>query len=88
MRILRRMAQRIAVAADGNPVIASVTVALFWIAFNIVEATAERLIFGDRFEHWLDPVFGLAFMAYAAWCVWICAEVQVGKSRLESGGKQ
>ena len=79
MKYLRRMAQRIAVASDGNPVLATVTVFIFWLAFNLIEATIEKLVFGERFEHWLDPIFGIAFMAYAAWCVWICAEVQVGK---------
>lgn len=79
MKITKRMAQRIAVASDGNPVIAAGTVFMFWLAFNLIEETVEKLIFGERFEHWLDPVFGVAFMAYAAWTVWICAEVQVGK---------
>jgi len=74
------MAQRIAVASHGNPVISIIAVFLFWLAFNLVLATVERLLFGERFEHWLDPIFGLAFMAYAGWTVWICAEVQVGKS--------
>lgn len=84
MKYLRRMALRIAVSADGNPVLASATVFLFWLAFNVVEAAVEKLIFGERFEHWLDPLFGLAFMAYAGWCVWICAEVQVSKINKES----
>lgn len=79
MKCLERMASRIALASDGNPVLASATVFLFWLAFSAIEAIVERLVFGERFEHWLDPIFGLAFMAYAAWCVWVCAEVQVSK---------
>ena len=79
MKFLYRMAQRIAISSEGNPVIAVITVILFWLAFNVIEAAVETLIFGDRFVHWIDPLAGIAFISYAAWCVWICAEVKVVK---------
>lgn len=41
--------------------------------FNFVEAGIEIAIFGKRFEHALDAVFALAFMAYSAYAVYWCA---------------
>ncbi|MFA6903369.1 MAG: hypothetical protein WC236_09825 [Gallionellaceae bacterium] len=64
---------RLAQAADGNPVTTTLVVMLFFIAFNVVESGIERLIFGNRFEHFLDPIFALVFMGYAAYAVFYCA---------------
>jgi len=63
----------LAKSCDGNPVLTTVTVMLFYVMFNIVMASIERLIFGDRFEHWLDPVFMCAWIAYSAYAVYWCA---------------
>jgi len=62
-------------ASNGNPVLTTATVMLFWIMFNIFEAELEKLIFGERFAHWADPFFTLAFIAYAAYAVYCCAIV-------------
>ncbi len=67
----------VAKSANGNPVTAVLTVMLFYCMFTFVEASIERLIFGERFEHWLDPVFGCAFICYAAYVVWMCATYQM-----------
>jgi hypothetical protein len=64
---------RLAQASDGNPVTSTLVVMLFFIAFNVVEAGIEKLIFGDRFEHFLDPIFALVFIGYAAYAVFWCA---------------
>lgn len=63
----------LAKAAGGNPVISTATVILFYVMFNICEAMVEKAIFGERFEHWLDPFFGIAFIAYSAIAVYACA---------------
>ena len=73
MRKIYHSAIVLARASGGNPVISTATVMLFYVMFNIAEAGAERLMFGERFEHWLDLVFQLAFMAYAAMSVYACA---------------
>lgn len=73
MNILHKSAMKLAAASDGNPIISTVTVILFFIFFNLFEAMVETLIFGERFEHWLDPLFISAFIAYAAYAVHACA---------------
>ena len=67
------MTLALAKASNGNPVISTATVMLFFVMFNMLEAGIEKLIFGERFEHWLDPFFMLAFIAYSAYAVWWCA---------------
>ncbi|WP_421722403.1 hypothetical protein [Alloalcanivorax xenomutans] len=49
------------------------TVGLFFLAFNTLEAVVEALLFGERLEHWLDLLFMVIWMAYAGATVWYCA---------------
>lgn len=60
-------------ASDGNPVISVGVVILFFIMFNTFEGMIEILLFGERFEHWLDPLFMAAFIAYSGYSVMWCA---------------
>jgi hypothetical protein len=60
-------------ASDGNPILTTATVILFMLLFNVLEANVEKLIFGERFEHWLDPIFISAAIAYSAYAVYACA---------------
>lgn len=60
-------------ASSGNPVLAVATIMLFYVMFNLLLAQLEKLIFGERFEHFLDPVFALFFIASSAYSVWWCA---------------
>lgn len=69
----------LAKASNGNPIISTLTVMLFYLAFNQLEAVTEQLIFGERFVHWLDPIFMCAFIAYAAYGVWMCAAYQLSE---------
>ena len=73
MKKLQKITYALAKACDGNPVLSTTTVMLFYVMFNIFEAGIEKLIFGERFEHWLDPMFQLSFIAYSAYAVWWCA---------------
>ena len=73
MHQIYNSARTLARASNGNPVISTATVMLFFLMFNSLEAGIEELIFGERFHHWLDPVFQLLFMAYAAFSVFACA---------------
>jgi hypothetical protein len=60
-------------ASSGNPVVSTATIILFYLMFNQCAATVEHLIWGERLEHWLDPVFQCFFIAYSAYTVWCCA---------------
>ena len=60
-------------ASNGNPLLSVGTVMLFYVMFNTLLAVVEKLIFGDRFEHLLDPIISLLFMAIAGYSVWWCA---------------
>ena len=73
MNKIQQATFKLAQACEGSPVSTTVVVMLFFIGFNTVEASIERLIFGERFEHFLDPVFALVFIGYAAYAVYWCA---------------
>lgn len=73
MEKIYQSAKVIVAACDLNPIFSIVVVGLAYLAFNLVEAMIEDLIFGERFLHWLDPIFGLAFIAYGGLCVYQCA---------------
>jgi len=80
MNILESAARTLAQACDGNPVLTTVTIILFYLMFAILEAGVEKLIWGDRFEHWLNPIFVGAFIAYSAYSVYWCALWNVSKA--------
>ena len=63
-------------ACDKNPVFTTVLIFLAMIFFNAFEALIEKLIFGDRFEHWLDPLFMGCFIFWAAYAVYVCARLK------------
>ena len=84
MNRLQRITYKLAQACDGNPVGTTVIVMLFFVMFSVLEATVEKLIFGERFEHLLDPLFQLAFIAYSAYAVCWCAVFNGLKQRQES----
>ena len=62
-------------AVNGDPIFAVMLIALFYVAFNHLEETIEKLIYGERFTHFLDPIFIVAFTAYAGYCVYLCSEL-------------
>ena len=68
-------------ACDENPVLTTVLIFLGMIFFNAFEALIEKLTFGERFEHWLDPLFMGCFIAWAAYAVYICASIKIAKDR-------
>ena len=59
-------------ASKGCPVMSTATILLFYVMFTLFEGQVEKLIFGDRFEHWLDPIFSAVFICYAAYTVAVC----------------
>lgn len=73
MNQIQQSTYRLAQACDGNPVSSTIVVMLFFVMFNFVEAGVEIALFGKRFEHAIDAVFALMFMAYSAYAVYWCA---------------
>jgi hypothetical protein len=62
-------------AVNGDPIFAVILIMLSYLAFNHLEETVEKLIYGERFTHFLDPIFITAFTAYAVYCVYLCSEL-------------
>lgn len=73
LAMIEQSSMTLAAATKGNPVLTTITIMLFYVLFTILESGVEKLIFGERFEHWLDPFFIVCFIAYAAYSVWACA---------------
>lgn len=63
----------LAASVEGSAIKAVLLVILYWAMFNVVESSIEKLIFGERFIHFLDPVFACMFIAYSGYAVWHCA---------------
>lgn len=76
---IEQVTMYLAAASNGNPIVSTGTIILFWAMFSILEAQIECLIFGERFEHFLDPFFISCFIAWAAYAVWCCAVFNVSK---------
>ena len=81
MNKIQQATYRLAQACEGSPISSTVVVMLFFVMFNVMEATVEKLIFGERFEHFLDPLFSLAFIGYSAYAVYWCAVFNSEKNR-------
>lgn len=63
----------LAKSCNGCPVMTTLVIMLFYVMFNVFEASVEVLFFGKRFEHILDLLFQLAAIAYSAYAVYWCA---------------
>lgn len=72
---VHQSAVRIVMATKADPVPGVAVVLLFFLLFNLFEATVEAAIWGEPFAHWLDPFFAMAFMIYAAYITYLCSEV-------------
>ena len=72
--IIEKSGAVLAIACKGNPILTTATIFMFYLFFTMFEAGIEKLIFGERFEHWLDPLFIGCVIAYSAYVVWACAE--------------
>lgn len=81
MSVIRNSAKTLAKACNGNPVLTTACVMLFYVMLNICMASIETLVFGNRFDHWGDVIFQLALIGYAAYCVYMCAIVNSESAR-------
>jgi len=72
LELARHTACLLVVACRGDPLRSVATVFVFYMFFNVVEAVVEELLFGERFLHWFDLVFGVLFISYACLVVRYC----------------
>lgn len=61
-------------ACDHNPLSCSVTLFIYFLMFNMMEAVIEKLLFGEPFAHALDIFFAACFIAFGVCSIWFCAE--------------
>ena len=73
LAILESLGMTLAKSCEGDPVKAVFVVIVFYFMFSILEAGIEKLIWGERFEHWLDPAFISVFIGFSAYSVYCCA---------------
>ena len=77
MNIITKATIYLCKACDNNPIFTTVMIYLAMVFFNMLEAVVEELIFGEHFEHWLDPIFMGCFIAWAAYAVSVCAKLKI-----------
>jgi hypothetical protein len=68
MKYLDRFFKELAASSKGNPVLSVATIMLFFVFFNLFEASIEQLIWGERFNHILDPFFCDCFYGWRGLC--------------------
>ena len=78
---IEKSAMTLAESANGSPITTTLVIMLFYIMFNVLEASIEKVFFGERFEHLLDPFFALMFIAYAGYAVMACAFFNSSKGK-------
>jgi hypothetical protein len=79
MKLITKTTLYLCKACDESPIFTTVMIFLAMVFFNMLEALVEKLIFGERFEHWLDPLFMGCFIAWAAYAVYLCAQLKIAK---------
>jgi hypothetical protein len=72
-KLIYRSARYLSASAKYNPVMALSLTWMSYLLFTIAEAQVETLIWGDRFEHWLDPVFLVLLALYQLAVIEVCA---------------
>lgn len=73
MNKLQKATTILVASCDGNPILTTFVVCLFFCMFSVLGATVEALIFGSRFTHWIDVPFQLITICYSAYAVFYCA---------------
>ena len=74
MNIISKSIKQLVSASSGDPAITTIVVMLFACMFNVLLTSIETLLWGGRFEHWLDVICVAAFIVYAALAVIGCAD--------------
>ena len=73
MKTIKEITQILVLACGSNPLVVISSIFMFFVAFTFIEAQIERLWFGVRFEHFLDPVFSIIFSVWGIYGVYLCA---------------
>lgn len=79
IELIEKSAKILAESANGNPIVTTILIFFMYCGFNSLEVLVEKLLFGERFEHWLDVVFIGAFISYSAYVVYACALFNSGR---------
>lgn len=74
---IRQSAITLTVAANGDPVTTSLATMLAYLCFSSVESMIEKLIWGEHFLHWGDPIFAVIFIGYAVYLTRHCAMYRI-----------
>ena len=78
-KLIYRSAKYLCASAKYNPIMALALTWMFYLLFTLAEAQVETLIWGDRFEHWLDPVFFVLLALYQFAVIEVCAIINETK---------
>lgn len=70
---LQTSAYRLAQASEGNPIVSTVVVIIFYLMANVVEFAIEKVFFGGPFVHFFDVILAICAIAYGAYSVYWCA---------------
>lgn len=81
MNLIVKSGFRLAQASKGNPIVSTGVICMFYLMLNLALAQIEKLIWGERFEHWLDLIFICVCIGYAAYCVGCCAVLNAAERR-------
>lgn len=73
MGMFKFLAQALVDAADGSVLRVLIVIWIAYAAVTMIECQIEKLIWGERFEHFLDPIILTLFFVFAAYSVYMCA---------------
>lgn len=80
MEMFSTLAHALVNASQGKVLPVMLVIVIGYIVVDRIEAMVERLIWGERFEHFLDPIILLAFFAFGSYSVYLCALYPTGDS--------
>ena len=80
MEMFSTLAHALVNASQGKVLTVLFVIVIVYIVVDKIEVMVERLIWGERFEHLLDPIILMALFAFAYYSVYLCALYQTGDS--------
>ena len=68
-------------SCDLSPIKTAVMILIAMFVFCVFECLFETLIFGESFDHWLDPIFIMFFVFWASHATHVCAVLKEGNEQ-------
>ena len=81
MKFINKYTLMLVIGCDKSPLRSTAMIFAFYIFFSIIQSSVERLIFGEMFENWLEPIFTLIFMVWAACAAYLCGVIRVEEAK-------